>query len=177
MKLTIELPAREDQIAFNRQRWAEVLADRAALQWPGRVETNAFGNLIMMPPSSGSHSYRTRQVLKALEDSLGGIALPECPISTMDGVRAADAGWYSEERFAKVQGQIAFEIAPEICVEILSQRNTKAEMTLKKQLYFEAGAEEVWFCAEDGRMSFFVAAAADQVLEQSPKCAGFPGYI
>lgn len=177
MKLTIELPAREDQIAFNRKRWAEVLADRNALQWPGRVETNAFGNLIMMPPASGSHSHRTMKIQFALDRLLGGVALPECPISTIDGVRAADAGWYSEERFAQVQGQIAFEIAPEICVEILSPRNTKGEMTLKKQLYFEAGAEEVWFCAEDGRMAFFVAAAADQALEQSPKCPGFPEQI
>lgn len=177
MKLVIELPPREVQIAFNRKRWAEVLNDRDALQWSGRVETDAFGNTIMMPPASGNHSFRTREVQKLMESYLGGYALPECPISTVDGIRAADVGWYSDKRFARVKGQIAFEIAPEICVEIRSPRNTDAEMSLKKQLYFEAGAEEVWFCEEDGKMAFFALAEPERRVDCSGKCPGFPGKI
>jgi hypothetical protein len=30
-------------------------------------------------------------------------------------------------------------------------------MREKQGLYFEAGAEEVWYCDEDGRLSFFDA--------------------
>lgn len=177
MKLVIELPPREAQIAFNRKRWAEVLNDRAALQWSGRVETDVFGNTIMTPTASGSHSHRSMKVLLELHRLLGGLALPECPISTMDGIRAVDVGWYSEERFAEVEGQIAFEVAPEICVEIRSPRNTDAEMSLKRQLYFEAGAEEVWFCEEDGQMTFFTLAEPERQAERSGKCPEFPGKI
>jgi len=33
------------------------------------------------------------------------------------------------------------------------------EMKEKRALYFEAGAEEVWFCRRDGRMEFFRTSA------------------
>ncbi len=174
MQLLIELPPRAEQIAFNRKRWAEILEDRTLAGFPGRIESNAFGTVLMMPPASGDHSRLTRIVQRELENRVGGLALPECPVSTIDGVRAADVGWFSEERFELVRGQLAFEIAPEICVEILSPRNTEAEMRAKRKLYFEAGAEEVWLCQHDGVMSFF---SKDGLLGESLVCPGFPGRV
>ncbi len=162
MQLIIELPPRDELMAFNRQRWSEVLADRTLADLPFKVETNAHGTLLMTPPPSGGHSDRQSRILIQLHQFLGGRPLAECPISTIDGVRAADVGWYSAARFAKVQGQIAFEIAPEICVEVISPSNTDSEMAEKKQLYFEAGAEEVWFCREDGEMEFYVQRPANR---------------
>ena len=38
--LTIELPAQEEQTAFNLRRWAEVLADRELAKIEGRIETD-----------------------------------------------------------------------------------------------------------------------------------------
>jgi Uma2 family endonuclease len=131
----------------------------------------------MGPPPSGSHSYRQGEIVYALRRLLGGQALPECPISTIDGVRAADVGWYSDARFAEVADQIAFEKAPEICVEVLSPSNSDSEMKAKKQLYFEAGAEEVWFCAIDGHLAFFFAARPDESGERSLRCPEFPNRI
>ena len=112
-----------------------------------------------------------------LHEKLDGFPLPEAPISTMDGVRAADVAWYSNERFSEVKGQIAFERAPEICVEVISPRNTKAEMLKKKRLYFDAGSDEVWFCELDGTMRFFLSAAADEEADRSSICADFPTGI
>jgi Uma2 family endonuclease len=177
MQLIIELPPREEQIAFNRRRWEEVCADRSLAHLPGRVETNAYGSLIMMPPPSGKHSHRQLKIQLELHRLMDGLALPECPISTIDGVRAADVGWYSGGRFAQVEGQAAFETAPEICIEILSPGNTSWEMRSKRKLYFEAGAEEVWLCSENGEMSFYQGSAPHQVLERSPMCPGFPVFI
>lgn len=174
MQLLIELPPRAEQLAFNRKRWAEVVQDPAWADFPGRIETNAFGAVLMMPPASGDHSRLTRNVQRELEARLGGLALPECPVSTIDGVRAADVGWYSEERFERVRGQIAFETAPEICVEILSPRNTEAEMKAKRTLYFEAGASEVWVCGLDGAMRFY---SRDGRIAESALCAGFPERV
>ena len=91
--------------------------------------------------------------------------------------RAADVGWYSSERFASVKGQIAFEVAPEICVEVISPSNSDAEMAGKKQLYFEAGAEEVWYCREDGRMEFYGKSNPDVFMSQSSLCPHFPVRI
>jgi Uma2 family endonuclease len=165
MQLVIELPTREKQIAFNRQRWSEVLCDPQLADLPFKIETNAHGQILMTPPASGGHSQRQSRILLTLNRLLGGHPLPECPISTIDGVRAADVGWYSDSRFALVQGQESFEQAPEICVEVLSPSNTDSAMRHKKELYFEAGAEEVWFCHDDGRLAFYLA--ADPLAPQS----------
>lgn len=177
MQLVIDLPPREEQIAFNRKRWEEICADPELARLPGKVESNAFGQLLLMPPASGKHSQQMRSFLRQLERMLGGVALPECPISTIDGVRSADVGWYSPDRFARVDGQIAFEIAPEICVEILSPSNTVAEMTNKRRLYFEAGAVEVWLCNEEGRIAFYTSEAPDEIREGSASCPGFPSAL
>jgi Uma2 family endonuclease len=177
MQLVIDLPPREEQLAFNRRRWEEICADPMVASLPGKIETNAHGQILMMSPASGSHSLLQRTICQLLEAQLGGFALPECPVSTLDGVRAADVGWYSEKRFGEVRGQIAFEVAPEICVEVLSPCNTSHEMAAKKKLYFEAGAVEVWFCDEDGSMSFFCADHPGQAIRRSGCCPGFPDSV
>ena len=177
MRLVIELPPREELLTQNRLRWAEVLADQTLVDLPFRVETNCYGTLLMTPPPSGHHSSRQGEIAFQLRSLLAGHALPECPISTLDGVRAADVGWYSSERFASVKGQIAFEVAPEICVEVISPSNSDSEMAGKKQLYFEAGAEEVWYCREDGGMEFYSEDNPDIFMTQSSLCPRFPVRI
>jgi len=177
MQLTIELPPREQQIDFNRNRWAEVLADRVVAHLPFRIETNAYGHIIMTPPASGGHSTRQGRITVQLARLLGGQVLPECPISTIDGVKVADVGWYSEQRFAAIDGQSVFETAPEICVEVLSPGNSETEMRLKRQLYFEAGASEVWLCNPDGSMMFFLKANPHTSQPKSEDCPVFPSQI
>lgn len=131
----------------------------------------------MTPPPSGDHSNRQGEIAFLLRQLLGGRALPECPISTLDGVKAADVGWYSEERYRLVAGQLAFEIAPEICVEILSPRNSPIEIRAKRQLYFESGAREVWICDLTGRMSYFATEGPDDPRLMSALCPTFPTII
>jgi Uma2 family endonuclease len=177
MQLVIELPPRQQQLAFNRQRWTDVLADCGLADLPYRIETNVHGQIIMTPPPSGSHSTRQGKITVLLDRLLGGNSLPECPISTIDGVKAADVGWYSESRFTEVRGQVAFEQAPEICVEVLSPSNTNAEMQQKRELYIEAGADEVWICDREGRMSFFLAGNPNQPEKKSIRCPQFPSTI
>lgn len=177
MQLSIQLLPREQQLEFNRKRWADVLADRGLADLPYRIETNEHGQILMTPPASGGHSNRQGEIAYQLRNCLGGRTLPECPILTIAGVKATDVGWYSEARFGQVHGQIAFQIAPEICVEVLSPCNTSSEMQTKRQLYFEAGAEEVWFCELDGSMTFFFAEQPDTVQSRSQLCPDFPHSI
>ena len=177
MQLIIELPPRKEQIAFNRKRWKEVCADPLLAKWPGRIETNVHGNILMSPPPSGIHSSRQGEVTFLLRSLLGGRALPECPISTIDGVHSVDVGWYSEARFAQVNGQNVFECAPEICVEILSPSNTTSEMREKRKLYFEAGSSEVWICDAQGQMTFYTSSSSSKPSNISGLCPAFPSHI
>ena len=150
----------EEQTAFNLKRWQELLEDgelaRELARIEGRVETDRHGHVIVMSPPPGiPHSSYQGEITVLLHAMLpDGRVMPECPISTADGVRAADVAWVSDERLAENGTAVCFIKAPEICVEVLSPSNTRREMTEKKALYFAARAREVWFC-DEGKMTFF----------------------
>src|ERR1700680_2792404 len=99
MPLTIELPFIEGQLAFNLRRWHEVLADPSLAKLPHRIETDRHGHIVMSPPPAFSHSQRQGKIvgliLKLLPE---GEAMPECPLSTSDGVKAIDVAWLSTTR-------------------------------------------------------------------------------
>ncbi len=172
MPLTIELPSRESLAEFNRRRWDELLADATLARIEGRIETDRHGHIIMIPPASGSHGSLQFEIAYQLRTHLPhGHVITECPISTSDGVRVTDVGWFSARRFEKVRQDNCYSIAPEICVEVLSPSNSNAEVREKTALYLEAGAGEVWLCAADGSLAFH---SAELTLPVSRLCPDFP---
>jgi len=177
MALTLELPPQKTQTEFNLRRWAELLADPQMARIEGRVETNRYGHVIMSPPPAPSHgSYQLR--IGALLDGLltTGRVLTECPISTADGVKAADVAWASAEAMRELGNRPCFPRAPAICVGVLSPGNTEPEIREKIALYFDAGAKEVWLCAENGAVKFFTPGAA-RSLSGSKICPKFPKRV
>lgn len=175
--LTIELPPHRTQTALNLRRWAELLVDPALAKFEGRVETDRYGRVIMSPPPAPKHGSLQARISSLLDQSLTtGRALTECPISTADGVKAADVAWASPECLRELGDRVCFPRSPEICVEILSPSNTEAEIREKAALYFDAGAREVWLCAESGAMTF-LGPGPGQWLRVSEICPQFPKQI
>src|SRR6266540_201497 len=175
--LTIELPPHKLQTTFNLRRWAELLADRELARFEGRIETDRHGHIIMSPPPAPNHGSFQLEIGHLLRNLMTqGRVLTECPISTADGVKAADVAWASPECMRELGNRVCFPKSPEICVEVLSPSNTEAEIQEKMALYFDAGAREVWLCAESGAMSFFGPGTA-QPLSGSQLCLEFPKQI
>ena len=176
-KLTIELPSQRAQTEYNLRRWDELLADPELAKIEGRVETDRHGQIIMSPPPSARHGSFQFRISDRLRDlSPAGEVLTECPISTADGVRAADVAWASEQTMRELGNRSCFPRCPEICVEVLSPRNTPKEIDEKKALYFDAGAREVWVCQTSGQISFFNRPATP-ALKASRLCPQFPRRI
>jgi Uma2 family endonuclease len=175
--LTIELPTQDAQTDFNLRRWAELVADPKWIKVEGRVETDRHGHVLMSPPPAASHGgYQSRINVLLDRLMLAGEVFTECPISTADGVRAADVAWASRECVEELGDGICFSRAPEICVEVLSPDNTVAEMRDKTALYFDAGAREVWHCSLAGEMTFF-GAGQPKPLRASKLCPEFPALV
>lgn len=175
--LTISLPPQREQTEFNLRRWSELLADPALAKIEGRVETDRHGHILMSPPPGPGHGSFQARIASLLDRLMPtGRVLTECPISTADGVRAADIAWASPERIRELGNRVCFPLAPEICVEVLSPCNTAAEMREKMALYFDAGAEEVCLCTEHGRMSFF-ARGTEESIPNSVLCPEFPQTV
>ena len=175
--LTIELPPQRTQTAFNLRRWAELLADPEMRKIVGRVETDRHGQIIMSPSAAASRGGYQSEIAYLLRSQMhSGRVHTECPISTADGVRAADVAWASDACMRELGAQICFPRAPEICVEVLSPDNSAAEMREKTALYFDAGAKEVWHCSRVGQMTFFVAGRA-AALRSSRLCPDFLALV
>jgi Uma2 family endonuclease len=174
--LMLELRPRQEQTAFNLKRWDEVLADPLYRKIEGRIETDRHGRVLMSPPPAPRHG-RHQSIIASLLTQLmpTGETITECPISTADGVRAADVAWVSDENWRSLGNRACFIQAPEICVEIISPSNSEEEIREKMALYFDAGAQEVWICGVFGQMNFH--AEASRLLSQSALCPKFPNEV
>ena len=175
--LTIELPPHPAQAASNLRRWTEISADPELTKFEGRIETDRHGHVIMSPPPAPKHGSFQSEIAHLLRSLMpDGRTLTECPISTADGVKAADAAWASSECMRELGDKVCFPRSPEICVEVLSPSNTEMEIQEKVALYFDAGAREVWLCSTSGVMTFF-GPAAGHCLDASEICPEFPRQI
>src|SRR5262249_53436271 len=131
---------------------------------------------IMSPPPNPTHGGFQARIASLLDQYLTtGRVLTECPISTADGVKAADVAWASDKLIQKLGQKICFTQAPEICIEVVSPGNTELEIQEKMALYFDAGAKEVWICSKVGALTFF--GKGSRPLQASQLCSGFPKRI
>ena len=155
--------------------WAEICEDKLLAKLPYRIESDRWGNIVMSPPPRSRHAEYQGQVVKLLiEQMKGGFTMPECPIQTEEGVKAADVAWVSHTRRASRQNDPVYLIAPEICVEVVSPSNTEGELEERKRLLFEKGAVEFWLCGVMGEMSFFDPGGQ---IAQSKLCPAFPKQV
>ena len=151
--------------------WEAVCADPSLRDLPYKIELNRF-NQIIMAPANFQHSRYQGEIAWLLRRLLkGGKAFPEAAIMTTDNVKVPDVVWASRGWLKQHGGKTTAPVAPEICVEVLSPTNTAEEIDAKRALYFAAGAQEVWTCADDGAMCFYHAAGP---LPASVLCPKFP---
>jgi len=177
MQLTLTLPDRESTLAFHRQRWEEVLADSLLASFPGRVETNAFGQIVMSPPGRFFHGHYQTRIASMLAQHLGGQTAVETGVITSDGVKIIDVVWLSPAFFKSLEDPAVLEHAPEICVEVLSPSNRPQEIEHKFRLYFDAGAIECWQCGLQGQMTYYHHTNPNTQQTHSILCPEFPAQM
>ncbi len=178
MAALLKLPSIKNATAFHLERWRQVCADPGLQRLTERIETNRYGHIVMMPPPGFTHSTLQLEIghlLKILMN--GGRALTECAVLTRDGVKGADVAWISESRVKRGLKDDVLTIAPEICVEVVSPGNTRQEMENKRELYFGAGAEEVWLCDQKGALHFFLKGDEAAAAKASVLCPSMPKRV
>ena len=135
--------------------WASVVNNPYLKDLPFKIELNKWGKILMSPASNkhGSIQYEVGSYIDRRKGS--GKIIMECSIATTDGVKVADVAWASDSFIERFGYDTPYAKAPEICVEITSLSNSKAEMEEKIQLYLATGAKEVWIVDENGAISYF----------------------
>jgi Uma2 family endonuclease len=137
--------------------WSRALRDPSLHDLPYKIETNEYGQLVMSPTKLRHREFQSRiAVLLADLVPMPGSGIVEYAIETSKGVKVPDVVWLSAERSARIpEDAEASHVAPEICIEVLSESNTKAEIVEKRRLYFNKGALETWTCDLKGDVRFY----------------------
>ena len=135
--------------------WKDICEDRSLENLPYKVETNRFGQVILSQREVWQGGMKSEIGSLLQKCLIAGKCILNCAVETSDGVKVPDVAWISEVRLLPHRRAASMPIAPEICVEIRSYSNSVVEMMGKMQLYFARGAEEVWFCDENGNMTFY----------------------
>jgi Uma2 family endonuclease len=136
-------------------KWNETLNNPFFRDIPYKVELNKYGQILMSPVSNrhGILQYKIGREIERLKKS--GVVIVECSILTSEGVKVADVAWASDEFFAEFADKTPYPKAPEICVEVVSPGNSRAEIEENIRLYLEKGALEVWIVSDHDKISFF----------------------
>lgn len=168
------MPTRTARKEEQQDRWDELVRDPLFSKLPYKVETNQRGQIVLSPHQA-DHSYMQGDIIGLLyEHAEKGRPFPEFPITTDGGVKVPDVVWVTAERRTEMEetGDPP-TLAPEICIEVMSESNDWEEMHAKRALYLEAGAEEMWVVDEDGEVRFF----GEEELGHSEIAPAFPDHV
>jgi Uma2 family endonuclease len=150
-------------------QWSEVLKSPYLQNLPFKIELNKFGQVLMSPASNRHGSIQVEIGALFLHKLPKGKTFSECSIQTRDGVRVADIAWASAEFLFRHGDVTPFPQAPELCVEIVSPSNTKAEIDYKVSLYFAQGAQEVWLVSLQKKVTIYVRGLPESQSKFLPK--------
>jgi Uma2 family endonuclease len=150
-------------------QWSEVLSTPYLQNLPFKIELNKFGQILMSPASNRHGNIQVEIGALFLRKLPKGKTFSECSIQTRDGVRVADVAWASAAFLARHGDATPFPQAPELCVEIVSPSNTKAEIDYKISLYFAQGAQEVWVVSLQKKVVIYIGGLPSAKSKYLPK--------
>ena len=160
---------------------AETFFHIAQLNRDLRMELNAEGDLIVMPPTGGNTSIRNARLTRRLgqwaEDegrgevleSSGGFRLPN------GAIRSPDVSWVSKERLAELtQAQMDkfLPLCPEFVLELRSPTDRLEVVREKMQEYMENGAELGWLIDPQERRVYIYTSEGVEELERPQEVIG-----
>lgn len=168
------MPTVAAQARAHQARWDEITADPALKDLPYKVETNTRGQIVLSPHTNRHSDLQSALFQRLQQHAPDGHISVEYALATPRGVKAPDVVWMSAGRRDEMRetGDPS-TLAPEICVEVLSESNTEEEMQAKRALYRKIGAEEVWIVGEEGEIRFF----GEEEKERSDIAPGCPPSV
>jgi Uma2 family endonuclease len=160
MNATVAKPKTDHRLsrAELRRRWDELADDPLVAAIPYKVELNEKGVIEVSPPTTQHASLQASVAFELRRQRPEGKTFTECPVETEIGIRLPDVVWASAEFMHSHGGEQQFRVAPHLCVDVLSPRNTLAEMAEKRAAYLAAGAREVLIVGEDGVPEIYTSA-------------------
>jgi Uma2 family endonuclease len=162
------------QAACLLERWEQISNDPELADYPGRIETDAQGNILVSPRPDFDHDKAAFRIRRLLEDLLPGEgSFGELEVLTDQGVKIPDVMWFHPGRSPRILKK-PITPAPDICIEISSPTNNPQQLIEKRDAYFRTGAREVLICHQTNTIEFFGPRGR---MPKSGICLQFPKKI
>lgn len=143
-----------------RARWVQMARDPLLAQIPYKLEMNERGSMEVSPATRRHASLQSLLAAELRRLKPEGVTLTQCAVETEMGVRVPDVAWASAD-FVLANGlDTPLPSAPELCIEMLSPLNRRAQLLDKVTAYLAAGAREIWLVDEDGSLEVLTAQGA-----------------
>ena len=151
-----------------------------------RIERNAIGEIILVPPTFGPTGSKNARINTRLGnwaerdgtgdyfDSSTGFKLPN------GALRSPNASWISNSRLEALSSEQLsgfFAICPDLVIELRSSSDSLAELRAKMQEYMDSGARLGWLIdpiSSPKRVHIYRPQAEVAILDEPPEVSGEP---
>ncbi len=151
--------------------WEEVCADPRLEDLPYKIELNKWGNIEMSPARNRHGEFQLRIGYLLQMQMPDGIAQTECAVQTTENVKVPDVAWISFAHRRATPHEFAYDVAPEICVEIISPTNIQTSKCIKASFICKPARKNSGSATSRARCAFSMRTGP---MECSRRCPGFP---
>ena len=149
-----------------------------------RIERNAFGELIIMPPTGGKTGERNAEITMQLgvwakRDGTGTLFESSCGFQLPnDSVRSPDASWVRQSRLNALspeQREKFLPLCPDFVIELRSPTDSPLALQEKMQEYTDNGTQLGWLIdPAQRRIYVYRPQASVQTLDNPETLSGDP---
>lgn len=136
----IDAPLTGEELAA---RYRALCEDPLYAEVPGKFELDVWGRVLLTPPRGNYHGVLRARLAQRIA-TLSGEIFMQASVVTAIGVCVADVAWASADFVRRHKFETPFTRAPELCIEVISPRNSVKELEDKRIAYLAAAAREVW---------------------------------
>ncbi|MEC5409255.1 Uma2 family endonuclease [Paraburkholderia sp. MPAMCS5] len=131
---------------------------RAASGLEQSCELNGQGEAVERPNPSARRQIVLTDAYCQIAEQIGHVAAMSVAVTTPSfGIRVPDVVWMPPEKWERFDRDAPVPFVPDLCVEVLLDRNPLHDIAPRVTAYLEGGAREVIVVAQDGELQFWGA--------------------
>lgn len=128
-----------------------------------RYEVDEAGEAVIHSPPSARRQIVLTDAYCQLTEQIGHLAVMSAAVTTPSyGIRIADVVWMPCEKWETFDRDAPVPFVPDLCVEVLLDRDRRDDVERRVAAYFEGGCSEVILVDAHGQVQFWGASGRRQ---------------
>nr|WP_274389634.1 Uma2 family endonuclease [Paraburkholderia tagetis] len=129
----------------------------------GCCELDGRGETVPLPQPSARRQIVLTDVYCQIAEQMGHVAAMSVPVTTPAfGIRVPDVVWMPPEKWEGYEREGLIPFVPDLCVEVLLDREFAGDIGPRLRAYLEGGAREVIVVSQRGELEFHGADGRQQ---------------